>query len=161
MSVAAVSSPNLQAPEPPVSQRRAEDVAGRQLMQALESGDLSTAQQAYDTLAAFGPNNSGPFSSPTQAAEFQSLGQAIQSGDLATALQDASTIGQQQLTSDVTVVKHDLQSGDSAGAQQAMTNLSGDFWAMYGWWPQDPGQAGGSSASGTATNSGGTVNTQA
>jgi hypothetical protein len=138
MSISAIShaSSALVPPQPTVSRRQQEDIAGRQLEQALQAGDQAGASQAYDKLAAFGPNNSGPFTNPTQAAEFQSLGQSIQAGDLAGAQQEANQIGGQQLASDFNIVQNDVQSGNQAGAQQALANLKGDFWAVYGSQPQ-------------------------
>jgi ribosomal protein S20 len=55
----------------------------KQLTQALQSGDLSSAQQAYSALAQassnsiFSPNNSSPL-----AEDFQAVGKALQSGDI-------------------------------------------------------------------------------
>jgi len=140
MSVTGISSTSFAqiTPQPPISRRQQEDVDGRQLQEALQSGDLSGAQQAYNALAAFGPNNSGPFTDPTQAAAFKSLGQSIQSGDLASAQNEANAIGTQQVASDYKTYKHDVQLGNQAATQKAIANLEGDFWAQYGWQIQPP-----------------------
>jgi hypothetical protein len=132
MSISSVSNASSAAVQPqPVSRRQQEDVAWRQLQQGLQTGDLAGVQQAYTTLAAFGQNNSGPFSNPTQAAEFKSLGQSIQEGDLSGAKQEAGQIAGQQLAKDLTRYEKDVQSGNPAGGQ-ALANLKGDYWAVTG-----------------------------
>jgi len=59
----------------------------RQLGSALQSGDLNTAQQAYNALASLGQGgpfaNSEPFVRADRAKDFEAVGQALQSGDLA------------------------------------------------------------------------------
>jgi hypothetical protein len=92
MSVAAVS--NLSSPPTAVSPYRQEHQDGWALENALRSGNLTAAQSAYNALAAFGPNNSGPFKAPELTQQFQALGQAISSGDLASAQQAALTLRQ-------------------------------------------------------------------
>ena len=152
MSVAGISSSILsQATAQPPSVRQQEDAAWRQLEQGLQSGNQTATQQAYNTLASFGPNNSGPFSNSTQAAEFKSLGQSIQAGDLTGAQQQASQIAGQQLTKDFNRYEKDVQSGNPAGGQ-ALANLEGDFFAVYGSQPQSsaapvPATAGGGNSS--------------
>ncbi|HTA23980.1 MAG TPA: hypothetical protein VK763_10630 [Terriglobales bacterium] len=136
MSVAGISSSILsQATAQPPSVRQQEDAAWRQLEQGLQSGNQTATQQAYNTLASFGPNNSGPFSNSTQAAEFKSLGQSIQAGDLTGAQQQASQIAGQQLTKDFNRYEKDVQTGNPAGGQ-ALADLKGDFWAEFGSQPQ-------------------------
>jgi hypothetical protein len=136
MSIAGISSSVLsQAIAQPPSTRQQEDAAWRQLEQGLQSGNQTATQQAYNTLASFGPNNSGPFSDPTQAAEFKSLGQSIQAGDLTGAQQQASQIAGQQLTKDFNRYEKDVQSGNPAGGE-ALANLKGDTWAVFGSQPQ-------------------------
>jgi len=95
MSVAAVSS-NVSSPliGPVANPYHQEHQDGFALEQALRSGDLGAAQTAYNALAAFGPNNSGPFVAPKLVQDFQALGQAISSGDLASAQQAALTLRQ-------------------------------------------------------------------
>jgi len=92
MSVAGISSTSLTQLVNPQALATARRYYGSQLEQSLNSGDLAGAQQAYNSLATFGPNNSGPFSNPTTAADFAALGQALQSsastgGDLTAARQ--------------------------------------------------------------------------
>jgi hypothetical protein len=155
MSVAGISSSSLTQStlQLPTLGRQQKEDAWRQLEQGLQSGDQAAAQQAYTTLAASGPNNSGPFSNPTRAAEFQSLGQSIEAGDLAGAQQQAGQLGSQQLAADSKLYAKDVQSGNPA-AGQALANLKGDFWAVTGQEfgvstiPQDPAA---SSASQTAS----------
>jgi len=136
MSVAGISSSILsQATAQPPAVRQQEDAAWRQLEQGLQSGNQTATQQAYNTLASFGPNNSGPFSNSTQAAEFKSLGQSIQAGDLTGAQQQASQIAGQQLTKDFNRYENDVQTGNPAGGQ-ALADLRGDTWAVNGSQPQ-------------------------
>jgi len=134
MSVSAVSNVSAAPPDPPVSvsRRRQEDIAGRQMMAALDAGDLSAAQQAYNTLAAFGPNDAGPFESPVLTQEFQAVGQAIQAGDLSAAQQTAHTLGQNVLKKDVHQVRNDYSDGNWPGVRKALDNLAWDYWAVYG-----------------------------
>jgi hypothetical protein len=133
MSITGISSlSSSQASAPVNSLRSQEDQAGRQLELALQSGDLATAQQAYNTLSAFGPNNSGPFSNPALASQFAAVGQALQSGDLASAQQLTNTLGKNLLTQDFHIAKQDFEKGGAAGAQQAIANLEGDYWAVTG-----------------------------
>lgn len=133
MSVTAVSTLNVpQSPPPAITRRHGEDYYGRQLEQALQSGDLAGAQQAYDKLATFGPNNSGPFRSPVLRDEFQALGQAIQSGDLTGAQQAVKTLGSDLLKQDMQAAIRDFRAGGWSNAQQAIANLRGDYWAVNG-----------------------------
>ena len=66
-------------------QQRLADLAA--LGKALQSGDLSGAQSAFDALTALGqtgPNKNGQtFSRADREQDFQAIGQALQSGDLA------------------------------------------------------------------------------
>ncbi|MGO9650096.1 MAG: hypothetical protein ACLPOO_18845 [Terriglobales bacterium] len=136
MSIAGISSASsAQIQAQPPSIRQQEDNAWRQLELGLQSGNQTATQQAYNTLASFGPNNSGPFKDATQAAEFKSLGQSIQAGDLTGAQQEASQIGGQQLAKDFNNYEDDVKTGNPAGGE-ALSNLTGDFWAIYGSQPQ-------------------------
>ena len=85
MSTAAVSSSSIFQELQSFYQNRQADV--KQLGSALQSGDLNSAQQAYNTLAALGQSgpfgNSEPFSKSSRAQAFEAVGQALQSGDLA------------------------------------------------------------------------------
>jgi hypothetical protein len=136
MSVAGISASALSQSatqlSQPTSRRQQEDIIGRQFETALQSGDLAGAQQAYNALAAYGPNNSGPFKSPQLAADFQAVGQALQNGDLAGAQQAATTLGNGLLKSDANQVQQKIQQGGLQGAQQAIANLEGDYWAITG-----------------------------
>lgn len=133
MSITSVASLNVsQPPSPSASLRAREDSLGRQLEKAIRSGDLAGAQQAYSALSAFGPNNSGPFSSPALTSQFAAVGQALQAGDLAAAKQGADKLGKNLLQQDFQVAQQQYRSGGRSGAQQAITNLEGDFWAVTG-----------------------------
>jgi len=59
----------------------------QQLASALQSGNLTAAQQAFSDLAAIGrngPNSNGePFANSNRAQAFEAIGQALQTGDLA------------------------------------------------------------------------------
>src|ERR1035441_3774176 len=59
----------------------------KQLGSALQSGNLSDAQQAYNTLVTLGQGgpsaNAEPFSKSSRAQAFETIGQDLQSGDLA------------------------------------------------------------------------------
>ena len=85
MSTAAVSSNSLYQQLQSFFQERKSDV--QQLGQALQSGDLAGAQQAFNALQTSG--QSGPFASgdafrnSTRESDFSAIGQALQSGDLA------------------------------------------------------------------------------
>jgi hypothetical protein len=67
-----------------------------QLGQALQSGDVNAAQQAFDALVRLGQN--GPFRSSTpfrradREQDFEAIGQALQNGDLAGAQQAFATL---------------------------------------------------------------------
>ena len=133
MSIAGISSLNSsQLPAHATSLRFQEDQAGRQLEQSLQSGDLAGAQQAYNTLSAFGPNNSGPFTNPALANQFAAVGQALQAGDLAGAQQATNALGKNLLKNDLQIARQDYNAGGAAGAQQAIANLEGDYWAVTG-----------------------------
>jgi len=85
MSTAAVSSDSLYQQLQSFYQQRQSDV--QQLGQALQSGNLAGAQQAFNaiqTLGQSGPFASGdPFRNSTRESDFSAIGQALQSGDLA------------------------------------------------------------------------------
>jgi len=85
MSTAAVSSSSIFQELQSFYQNRQTDL--KQLGSALQSGDISVSQQAYNTLAALGQSgpfaNSEPFSKSSRAQAFEAIGQDLQSGDLA------------------------------------------------------------------------------
>jgi|SRR5580698_3550669 hypothetical protein len=121
------------------TRRQSEDQIGRQLEQDLQSGDLTGAQQAYYQLAAFGANGSGPFAAGSKlSTEFQQLGQDLQAGNLTAAQADNSTLSTGLLTQDVQAVVKDSKNGtaqNQQALQNAMANLQGDYWAVYGQQP--------------------------
>ncbi|MGH9499999.1 MAG: hypothetical protein ACRD3L_12740 [Terriglobales bacterium] len=126
------SSLQLQTPMIQPTRRQSEDQIGRQMEQALQNGDLNGAEQAYQQLAAFGPNNSGPFKDPTLQAEFQALGQDLQNGDLSAAQSDNNTLTTGVLKHDVQAIMKEAKSGNAQAMNNAMANLQGDYWAVYG-----------------------------
>jgi hypothetical protein len=149
------------------TRRQSEDQIGRQMEQALQNGDLNGAEQAYQQLAAFGPNNSGPFKDPTLQADFQALGQDLQSGNLTAAQSDNNSLTTGVLTHDVQAVMKDAKSGNPQALNSAMANLQGDYWAVYGQapsstWLQSMENGSGSTGSttgATVPNNGSTGNT--
>jgi hypothetical protein len=95
MSVLSVSSPTIPQPtaNPATSlpayfkERRAEV---EQLNQALKSGDLSAAQQAYNNIVALGNqviHRDNPYFRSDRALDFSAIGGALQNGDLTGARQ--------------------------------------------------------------------------
>lgn len=154
MSISAVSNASSVFISPQSTARRQqEDAAGRQLEQALQSGDLAAATQAYDKLAAFGPNNSGPFVDPSLASQFAALGQDLQAGNLGAAQQGIAQLGTNLLQHDAQIVQRDYRNGNLQAAQQAVTNLEGDYWAVTGQRPAASTPQGASTATNGASTS--------
>ena len=93
MSTSAVSSASLNQQLQQYFQTRLSDQ--RQLGQALESGDLSGAQTAYNNIVALGQGgpfaNGDPYLVKQREQDFSAIGTALQSGDLAGAQQAFST----------------------------------------------------------------------
>jgi hypothetical protein len=89
MSTAAVSSSSLYQELQTFYQDRKTDLT--QLGQALQAGDLTDAQTAYNALTTLGQSgpftNSEPFHNTQREQDFTAIGQALQSGDLAGAQQ--------------------------------------------------------------------------
>jgi hypothetical protein len=125
MNISAVNS-NLYeyqtAAQQSTFQQRAQDF--KALQSALQSGDLSGAQQAFASLQqdlpgtaqiANGSNQSNPVSKVSQ--DFQALQSALQSGDLATAQQAFSTL-QQDLQSAHKAHHHHHHAPDSSAPTQ-------------------------------------------
>jgi hypothetical protein len=85
MSTSAVSSSSLYQQLQSYFQTRNSDV--QQLGQALQSGNLTAAQTAFNNITSLGQN--GPFASgnsfrgPQREQAFEAIGQALQNGDLA------------------------------------------------------------------------------
>jgi hypothetical protein len=94
MSTTAVSSNSLYQQLQSFYQQRQADV--KQLGQALKSGDLAGAQQAFNALQTLGQSgpfaNADPFSNNQREQDFVAIGQALQSGDLAGAQQAFSAL---------------------------------------------------------------------
>lgn len=90
MATAAVSSSSLYQQLQSYFQQRSSDL--QQLGQALESGDLTSAQQEYQAIQSLGQSgpfaNGDPFRMSQREQDFEAIGQALQSGDL-TAAQEA------------------------------------------------------------------------
>jgi hypothetical protein len=92
----AVSSNPVNQPSPQMEayfHQRSADL--RQLGEALKSGDLTGAQQAYNaivTLGQSGPFKGEPFAIAGREQDFQAIGQALQSGDLAGAQKSFSAL---------------------------------------------------------------------
>lgn len=93
MSTSAVSGASLNQQLQQYFQTRLSDQ--RQLGQALESGDLSGAQTAYNNIVALGQGgpfaNGDPYLVKQREQDFSAIGTALQSGDLAGAQQAFST----------------------------------------------------------------------
>ena len=85
MSTQAVSGLSIYQELQSYNQNRQTDL--QTLGNALQSGDLSTAQQAYNQLASLGQGgpfaNQEPFSRADRAQDFEAIGQALSSGNLA------------------------------------------------------------------------------
>jgi hypothetical protein len=101
-------------------QQRAADF--QQLYQALQSGDLAGAQQAFSALAALTQAGSGGGVSqnPQLAQDFNAIGQALQSGDLAGAQQAFATF-QQDLQAALAARGHHHHGGGRQSANAAST----------------------------------------
>jgi hypothetical protein len=152
MSVTSISNnmvPIQGLPVTPTNRRSVEDGIGRQLEQDLQSGDLQGAQQAWKQLAAYGQNNSGPFSDPTLQSEFQTLGSDLASGNLAAAQGANSSMTATLMHNDMQAVVSDYKSG-SSDLSSAVQNLKGDYWAVFGQ-QFDPSQLVGMDKSSTPT----------
>jgi len=122
MSTAAVSSISIFQELQSFHQNRQTDL--QQLGSALKSGNLSSAQQAYTTLATLGENgpfaNSEPFSKSSRTEAFNAVGEALQAGDLARAQTAFATLTGNQSTTPATVVN--LTSTQSAAGTAASTS---------------------------------------
>ena len=65
-----------------------------QLVSALNSGDLSTAQQAFSALSQLQSNGQGPNSNSPLSKALSQIGQALQSGDPSVVQQALATLQQ-------------------------------------------------------------------
>ncbi len=101
MSTTAISSSSIYQELQSFYQNRQSDL--KQLGSALQSGDLSGAQQAFNALSALGQDgpfaNSEPFSKSSRAQAFDAVGQALQAGDLAGAQAAFATLTAKQSSS--------------------------------------------------------------
>jgi hypothetical protein len=95
-----------------------------QLADALKSGDLNGAQQAYQALVSLGQQgpfkNGTPFGAANRAQDFQAVGTALQAGDLAGASQALEALRQTYLQTQPPVTP---PTGSSVG-DAAVVNLS-------------------------------------
>jgi hypothetical protein len=115
MSTAAISSQSIFQELQTFYQSRQTDV--QQLGSALQSGDLSGAQQAFQSLAVLGEGgpfaNSEPFAKSSKAEAFNAVGEAIAAGNLAGAQAAFATLTGKQSAA-----------ADSASSEAATVNLS-------------------------------------
>jgi len=96
MSTSAVSNVSLHQELQGYFQQRRADM--NQLGQALNSGNLDAAQNAYNAILSLGQNgpfaNGAPFFLANREQDFQAIGQALQAGDLSGATQAFQTLRQ-------------------------------------------------------------------
>ena len=115
MSTAAISSQSILQELQTFYKSRQTDV--QQLGSALQSGDLSGAQQAFQSLAVLGEGgpfaNSEPFAKSSKAEAFNAVGEAIAAGNLAGAQAAFATLTSKQSAA-----------ADSASSEAATVNLS-------------------------------------
>jgi hypothetical protein len=123
MNTTAVSGGPSSQPPVPYWQQRYNDLV--QLQQALQSGDLSGAQTAYNAIVQLGQTvpgaNGVPFKMANREQDFQAIGAALQTGDLAAATQSLEALRQTFLQPEPSPV----QSGSSSVGPAAVVNLSG------------------------------------
>jgi soluble cytochrome b562 len=95
MSISAVSGAATSLLQPASSQQDFRQSFG-QLVDALDSGNLSQAQQAYSALSQLGADGQGPAANPNSpfASALNNIGQALQNGDLGAAQQALSSLQQ-------------------------------------------------------------------
>ena len=122
MSTSAVSSASIFQELQSFFQQRSGDLS--QLGNALQSGDLNSAQQAYNSLVTLGqggPFASGdPFRNSTREQDFSAIGQALQSGDISGAQQAftqlESTFQRQSSTQNTPTQNGSTQGGSAANS---------------------------------------------
>jgi hypothetical protein len=116
MSTAAISSQSILQELQTFYKSRQTDL--QQLGSALQSGDLSGAQQAFQSLAVLGEGgpfaNSEPFAKSSKAEAFNAVGEAIAAGNLAGAQAAFATLTGKQSAA-----------ADSASSDAATVSLSG------------------------------------
>ena len=96
----------------------------QQLATALQSGNLTAAQQAYSSLASSLQNSSSAQSSNPLSADFTALGQALQSGNLSAAQQAFSNLQQAAVQQFGGVEGHHHHHG--GGGAEVQSSLSTD-----------------------------------
>jgi hypothetical protein len=111
-----------------------------QMVTAIQSGDLSGAQQAYAALGQFQPSNQGNQGGSAPSSPFAqglgAIGQDLQNGNLSAAQQDLSSLEQQMQSAGGAHHHHHhhadasasqgasgTSGSDSGGLDQALTNL--------------------------------------
>jgi hypothetical protein len=125
MSTSAVSSSSLNQQLQSYFQTRNSDV--QQLGQALQSGNLSSAQVAFNNVTALG--QAGPFASgnafrgPQRQQDFDAIGQALQSGDLAGA--QAAFAALKATAQGTTTSGPVINQGAGTASSEIVINLSG------------------------------------
>jgi hypothetical protein len=131
MSTAAVSQSSLYQELQTYFQTRKSDLEG--LGQALQSGDLTTAQQEFQSIQTLGQNgpfaSGNPFQNTTREQDFQAIGQALQSGDLSGAQQAFSQLagtfrGGLQTSSSSTTSGTTTTSASTSGSTQAVATTN-------------------------------------
>jgi hypothetical protein len=124
MSIAAISASSIYQQTEQYFQTRQGDL--QQLGQALGSGDLASAQTAFNNIVKLGqsgPFASGdPFSRPQREQDFAAIGQALQSGDLAGAQAAFSTL--QSTFQKGTGVQNPPSAGPTSSGPEIILNLS-------------------------------------
>jgi DNA-binding FadR family transcriptional regulator len=129
MSISSATS-SLSAYQPTTSQQNSVKQNFQQLSQALQSGDLATAQQAYATLMQSLPGQGSTSSgsqSPFQQA-ISSIGSALQSGDLSGAQKAMQSL--QQTAQQAKGAHHGHHHHGGGGAQAADSSTSSTTSAM-------------------------------
>jgi len=130
MSLAGITSLASQTSTNPsnfVTTRRQD---ANQLFSALENGDLSGAQTAYNKLASLSSTtNGGPYNGPKLSSDFAAIGQALQNGDLTGAQEAGLQLGQDLLAANQRI--HGGGGGSNGGnanlqeTPSVIINLSG------------------------------------
>lgn len=130
MATQAVSSSSIYQELQSFYQSRQSDM--QELSEALQSGDLSTAQQAYSQLVSLGQSgpfqNTEPFGNSSRAQDFEAIGQALSSGDLAgaqTAFAELQqTFGQSNSSSASTTPAYTVNLGTSQSEASGDTDAN-------------------------------------
>jgi hypothetical protein len=123
MSISAISATNplLQASNPQnLSQQQKSEF--QQLAQALQSGNLSSAQQVFGALT--GGTTSSGLQSVQLTQDLSKLGSALQSGNLSSARQAYSTI-QQNLQTSPSLAAHHNRGHHDTGSQFLTSGFPG------------------------------------